>query len=186
MSSMWFLGVVKSLPFKENEISNLIKTLSKRCYIEKISYIDKGQQVEKNLDRKFSQLEVADLIKKYCLNGSIFIHFYIQEGKLKYDGFLSIKNNKEYIIIDIVYDYLLDNRENLLKKVITLAESIYKSVNGFYAYVTWEFGPISMKGLENYEEFKKIFSGYRKTRKSTFDIKTFKKVVEEYFKIKLD
>ena len=115
------------------------------------------------------------------------ISFAIQIAKPEvFDGFVYIKTSRYFTDISLDFRHTVASRKNQLNKIIEASEKLYRRINAFYAYVTWESGPIMAKGLENYGEFKKIYSEYKKTDKSSFNIKNFRKTVERHFGIKLD
>ena len=138
--------------------------------------------------KDIDKAKLIELIKKYLVTSkSIFFNIESKYNNNSFDGFVSIKKPADaYIELDFNFRHTVAQSKENLKKIAEIAESVYKALEAFYAYVTWESGPIMAKGLENYGEFKKIYSEYKKTDKSSFNIKNFRKTVERHFGIKLD
>lgn len=183
--SNWWIGIVTKSRFDEELIFKISKILrGKLDKTEPFTYKRNNETIQVNAKEKMSELETIEFIKERMKDKISSICFdFGKKNPDGFDGLMFIKKIKQGVEIDFNFeDYIIQNRM-AVEKILDLCEIVYKSLDAFYAYFTWEHEDVGIKGLENYDEFKKVFAEYKKTGKSPFDIKNFKRQIEKRYKL---
>ena len=185
MSSSWWIGITTKAPIAEEKIRDLVKVLFDKCHDigftplrSTFLYFSDQENIENKLNKKPTEKELSGWLN-YLNKGSVSFAFNGGDKEDGFDGTLIINNMKNVLHIWFWFnDYIARNKKSV-NLITELCESAYKAVDGFYAYVTWESGTKAKTEITKQEEFKKIYENYKKTGKTSYDIKTLKKEVEK-------
>ncbi|MBS3158821.1 hypothetical protein J4206_06050 [Candidatus Woesearchaeota archaeon] len=188
MSTSFYMGIVKKVPLEEENVKNFVKVFFNLCndieFTKVFSNFTHNNLNDINPDFEFefkkppTMNELSNLIKKFAsINGVTSFPFTADSKSGGFDADFSIKNTGEVIIIEIFFDDYIPERHGNLEKLLEICESIYNSVGAFYAYILTEYDPFIL----HLDEFKKVFKKYKKTGKSSFDMKKFREKVKERF-----